>query len=99
MSLLSSCQTLERFKDQNPKNKNLLRGYKMNRNNFLPHVALALVVILIAAFAGQVRNWRKDWHSHRHMGKARFEARVDLAPLHSQPDAVKKGIELFVRFR
>jgi len=25
----------------------------MNRNNFLPHVALALVIILIAAFAGK----------------------------------------------
>src|SRR5215204_2558218 len=33
----------------------------MNRNNFLPHIALALVVILVAAFAGQLRNWQKQW--------------------------------------
>ena len=37
----------------------------MNRNNFLPHVALALVLILVAAFAGQVRNWRRHWRNHR----------------------------------
>jgi subtilisin family serine protease len=30
----------------------------MNRNNFLPHIALALVLILVAAFAGQLRRWQ-----------------------------------------
>ena len=30
----------------------------MNRNNFLPHVALALILILVAAFAGQLRKWQ-----------------------------------------
>src|SRR5260370_35693674 len=29
----------------------------MSRNNFLPHVALALILILVAAFAGQLRKW------------------------------------------
>ena len=33
----------------------------MNRNNFLPHIALALVLILVAAFAGQLRRWQKQW--------------------------------------
>ena len=33
----------------------------MNRTNFLPHIALALVLILIAAFAGQLRNWQQQW--------------------------------------
>ena len=33
----------------------------MNRNNFLPHVALALVLILVAAFAGQLRSWQLQW--------------------------------------
>lgn len=32
----------------------------MNRNNFLPHIALALVLILVAAFAGQFRRWQKQ---------------------------------------
>jgi len=36
----------------------------MNRNNFLIHLALAIVLILIAAFAGQLNKWRKDWKSH-----------------------------------
>ena len=30
----------------------------MNRNHFLPHIALALVLILVAAFAGQLRRWQ-----------------------------------------
>ena len=37
----------------------------MNRNNFLIHLALAIVLILIAAFAGQLNRWRKDWKPHR----------------------------------
>lgn len=36
----------------------------MNRNNFLPHIALALVLILVAAFAGQLRRWQMQW-KHR----------------------------------
>ena len=36
----------------------------MNRNNFFIHVALALVLILVAAFAGQLNRWRKQWKSH-----------------------------------
>ena len=30
----------------------------MNRNNLLPHVAVALVLILVAGFAGQLRKWQ-----------------------------------------
>jgi subtilisin family serine protease len=36
----------------------------MNRNNFLIHLALAIVLILVAAFAGQLARWRKQWR-HR----------------------------------
>jgi subtilisin family serine protease len=32
----------------------------MNRNNFLGHLALALAVILLAAFAGQIRHWQLE---------------------------------------
>ena len=35
----------------------------MNRNNIFIHVALALVLILVAAFAGQLNRWRKQWKS------------------------------------
>lgn len=36
----------------------------MNRNNIFIHVALAFVLILVAAFAGQLNRWRKQWKSH-----------------------------------
>jgi thermitase len=36
----------------------------MNRNNFFIHLALAIVLILVAAFAGQLNRWRKQWRSH-----------------------------------
>ena len=36
----------------------------MNRNNFVIHLALAIVLILVAAFAGQLAKWRKQWKSH-----------------------------------
>jgi subtilisin family serine protease len=33
----------------------------MNRNNIFIHIALALVLILVAAFAGQLNRWRREW--------------------------------------
>ena len=66
----------------------------MNRNNFLPHVALALVLILVAAFAGQLRKWQMQM-KHRvrifpaaekrrapinNIDAAPFEARANEAP-------------------
>lgn len=35
----------------------------MNRNNIFIHVSLALVLILVAAFAGQLNRWQKQWKS------------------------------------
>ncbi|HET6974217.1 MAG TPA: hypothetical protein VFH96_09350, partial [Pyrinomonadaceae bacterium] len=37
----------------------------MNRNNIFIHIALALVLILVAAFAGQLNKWRKQWKHPR----------------------------------
>ncbi|HEX6046041.1 MAG TPA: S8 family peptidase [Pyrinomonadaceae bacterium] len=37
----------------------------MNRNNFVIHLALAIVLILVAAFAGQLTRWRKHWKDVR----------------------------------
>src|ERR1043165_7745820 len=36
----------------------------MNRNNIFIHFALAFVLILVAAFAGQLNRWRKEWRGH-----------------------------------
>jgi subtilisin family serine protease len=35
----------------------------MNRNNIFIHASLAIVLILVAAFAGQLNRWRKQWKS------------------------------------
>src|SRR6185295_6292395 len=85
---------------QRTKNKVLRNAVEaiMNRNNFLPHAALAVVLILVAAFAGQVRNWRKHW---RHKGRT-IVAGVPMTP--STLPNIKtvsgtKHSEIFVRFR
>jgi thermitase len=66
----------------------------MNRNNFLPHVALALVLILVAAFAGQVRNWRRHWRVKREVSHISSQIKQPPAEIRSA-----KHAEIFVRFR
>lgn len=54
----------------------------MNRNNFLIHLALAIVLILVAAFAGQLNRWRKHWKSDMrlvHVEEKRVRTSEDLA--------------------
>ncbi len=54
----------------------------MNRNNFLLHLALAIVLILVAAFAGQLNRWRKQWKSQVrivHVDDKRIQSAEDLA--------------------
>jgi len=73
----------------------------MNRNNFLPHVALALVLILIAAFAGQIRQWQKQWRAHHHGRPGTF--RPHIAPEPVVPGAEgrrqSRADEFLVRFK
>lgn len=72
----------------------------MNRNNFLPHVALALVLILVAAFAGQIRQWQKHWHSREHVVTTRLETTVDPpASNSSSAEQEKEPAEIFVHFK
>lgn len=68
----------------------------MNRNNFLPHAALALVLILVAAFAGQVRSWRKHWHRKTDVKVVTAAPKSDWS---SSAPQLKKHAEVFVRFR
>src|SRR5690349_6000580 len=49
----------------------------MNRNNFFIHLALALVLILVAAFAGQLSRWRKEWKSQVHIVPAADKKQPD----------------------
>jgi len=72
----------------------------MNRNNFLPHVALALVIILIAAFAGQVRQWRKHRPSQGQVAARRWELRAypQRSDSSDQRQTAQKA-EVFVHFK
>ena len=51
----------------------------MNRNNFLIHLALAIVLILVAAFAGQLNRWRKQWKSQMRIVPAEEKKRPQTA--------------------
>ena len=57
----------------------------MNRNNFLIHVALAMVLILVAAFAGQLRKWQKQ-----------YKARVRIVPVEEKSRAANTTEEIAV---
>jgi subtilisin family serine protease len=65
----------------------------MNRNNFLGHLALATAIILLAAFAGQVNRWRRDWRSGRN------RAVVSRSDEFATQVIKKKGAEILVRFK
>ncbi|MDQ2856861.1 MAG: S8 family serine peptidase [Acidobacteriota bacterium] len=67
----------------------------MNRNNFLPHVALALVLILVAAFAGQVRNWKR----HGHHRTRELAVPLDNSAPRPVEESKTENAEVFVRFR
>jgi subtilisin family serine protease len=67
----------------------------MNRNNFLPHVALALVLVLVAAFAGQVRKWKR----HAHERRKAVALQVQQAEGITAEPLITKHAEVFVRFR
>lgn len=72
----------------------------MNRNNFLIHLALAIVLILIAAFAGQLNRWRKQWRSQIRIvpatEKKRATTSTDIALAESR---LKGHAELLVKFK
>ena len=68
----------------------------MNRNNFLPHVALALVLILVAAFAGQLRNWQRHGRFHKGVVVAKPYSNADPVLTSQQQSG---PTEVFVRFK
>jgi thermitase len=72
----------------------------MNRNNFLIHLALAIVLVLIAAFAGQLNRWRKDWKEHVRIVPAADKKRASTATEIALGDARVSGRpEVLVKFR
>lgn len=64
----------------------------MNRKNFLAHVAIALTLVLVAGFAGQLRKWEKKGRHRRGHGSAQRVKPVQQA-------AAAEQAEVLVKFR
>ena len=67
----------------------------MNRQNFVWHAALALMLVAVAAFIGQVRRWQT------HTPPPFVEAPRAEFPVHDRevPDAHREARDILVRFR
>jgi thermitase len=72
----------------------------MNRNNFFIHAALAIVLILVAAFAGQLNRWRKEWKSHVRIVSTAEKKRASTAEEIAVSETRNFGSpEVLVKFR
>jgi len=73
----------------------------MNRNNFLPHVALALVLILVAAFAGQLRKWQLQMKHRARIFPAAEKRRGPINNIDSAPYETRdtSAPEVMVKFK
>jgi subtilisin family serine protease len=64
----------------------------MNRQNFFGHLALALTLILVAAFVGQIRRWQRE--------ASRYDTSIRTAPPATAPILPRRDkAEVLVRFR
>jgi subtilisin family serine protease len=70
----------------------------MRRNNIWIHLTIALVLILLAAFAGAVRKWQKNWRPAPQSSSSSQE-RNDTADNVDEADARTDKAEILVRFR
>ena len=71
----------------------------MNRNNILIHLALAVVLILIAAFAGQLNRWRKEWKHRIHVMPVAEKKRASTAEEIALAEGRPGRAELLVKFK
>jgi subtilisin family serine protease len=71
----------------------------MNRNNFLIHLALAIVLILIAAFAGQLNRWRKEWKHHVRIMPAAEKKRTSTVEEIALAEGRQGRAEVLVKFK
>jgi subtilisin family serine protease len=70
----------------------------MNRNNIFIHLALALVLILVAAFAGQLSRWRKQW-SGPHIVPASDKKQPTTSDEIALTETRFSGTEVLVKFK
>ncbi len=71
----------------------------MNRNNILIHIALAIVLILVAAFAGQLNRWRKHWKSQMRIVPAEEKKRPNTAEEIAIAEVPAGRPEVLVKFK
>ena len=71
----------------------------MNRNNVLIHLALAIVLILIAAFAGQLNRWRTEWKHNMRMFPTAEKRRASTAEEIAIAEGRPGRAELLVKFK
>ena len=71
----------------------------MNRNNILIHLALAIVLILIAAFAGQLNRWRREWKHRMHVMPIAEKKRASTAEEIALAEGRPARAELLVKFK
>jgi thermitase len=71
----------------------------MNRNNILIHLALAIVLILIAAFAGQLNRWRQQWKHRVHIMPVAEKKRASTAEEIALAEGRPGRAELLVKFK
>jgi len=70
----------------------------MNRQNFLPHLALAVVIILIAAFAGQIRRWESERKNTPRVKRERvLVPKQNTTPV--EPRIAYEDRDIIVKFR
>jgi subtilisin family serine protease len=70
----------------------------MNRQNFLGHLALALTIVLVAAFAGQMRRWHKEREARVEVEEVTVEKRAEPASVMDDEEEGERA-EVIVRFR
>src|SRR6266702_4315507 len=72
----------------------------MGRNNIWAHLAIAVVLVLIAAFAGQMSRWKRQWKPVQHApSSARPEADDSADDDSASTDDEGEKAEILVRFR
>ena len=72
----------------------------MGRNNIWAHLAIAVVLVLIAAFAGQMSRWKRQWKPVQHApSSARPDADESADEDSASTDGEGEKAEILVRFR
>jgi len=73
----------------------------MSRNNIWAHLAIALVLVLVAAFAGQIAKWRRHWTPVKQSSSSQETSAGsdESEEINSDDQRDDRKAEVLVRFR